>query len=199
MLNGDSAGKESGLSENLSDQELIVLYRSGDQSAFSELALRYILLIQKRVYELHSADVEKDDLFQEGLIALHGAACSFDPQGSASFRTYAGVCIKNRLISAVRSAHADKNKINSDTVSLESAQEFIPDDDSNPEDNFIMREKLETLQKRIQDSLSELEQKVLLLYLQGKSYEEISSELEITVKACGNALQRVRSKLRVLL
>ena len=43
--------------------------------------------------------------------------------------------------------------------------------------------------------LSDLERKVLALYLDGHSYQEISEELNRHVKSIDNALQRVKRKL----
>ena len=43
--------------------------------------------------------------------------------------------------------------------------------------------------------LSDLEWKVLMSYLDGKSYQEIAAELHRHVKSIDNALQRVKRKL----
>jgi len=43
--------------------------------------------------------------------------------------------------------------------------------------------------------LSSLEWKVLMFYLEGKSYQEIANDLGRHVKSIDNALQRVKHKL----
>ncbi|MNG34175.1 RNA polymerase sigma-H factor [compost metagenome] len=43
--------------------------------------------------------------------------------------------------------------------------------------------------------LSDLERKVLMLYLDGRSYQEIAVDLDRHVKSIDNALQRVKRKL----
>ncbi|MNW19954.1 RNA polymerase sigma-H factor [compost metagenome] len=43
--------------------------------------------------------------------------------------------------------------------------------------------------------LSELERRVLMLYLDGRSYQEIAVDLDRHVKSIDNALQRVKRKL----
>ena len=48
---------------------------------------------------------------------------------------------------------------------------------------------------KISEVLSGLEWKVLSLYLEGKSYQEIAAELNREVKSIDNALQRVKRKL----
>lgn len=55
------------------------------------------------------------------------------------------------------------------------------------------------MELKISELLSELEKKVLQLYLDGRTYQEISLELKRHVKSIDNALQRVKRKLEHLL
>ena len=66
---------------------------------------------------------------------------------------------------------------------------------SNPEDLIISQEELESIHNKINEVLSGLEQEVLNLYLDGKSYQEIAVQLNRHVKSIDNALQRVKRKL----
>ena len=66
---------------------------------------------------------------------------------------------------------------------------------SNPEDLIISQEDLDTIHAKINEVLSGLEQEVLNLYLDGKSYQEIAVYLNRHVKSIDNALQRVKRKL----
>ena len=60
---------------------------------------------------------------------------------------------------------------------------------------MIHREEYSHLEEKMGEILSELEQQVLALYLDGQSYNEISEELNRHVKSIDNALQRVKRKL----
>ena len=51
------------------------------------------------------------------------------------------------------------------------------------------------LEEKMGQILSDLEWKVLMAYLDGKSYQEIAVELDRHVKSIDNALQRVKRKL----
>lgn len=64
-----------------------------------------------------------------------------------------------------------------------------------PEYLMINREEYSHLEEKISKILSDLEQQVLALYLDGQSYNEISEELNRHVKSIDNALQRVKRKL----
>ena len=88
--------------ENLSDEELCSLIRAGQRQAEDVLATRYHWLVRScaRPYFLIGGDSE--DLIQEGMFGLIRAIREYDGAKAASFRTFAEVCIRNRLISALR-------------------------------------------------------------------------------------------------
>ncbi len=177
---------------DLTDAELIALFRNGDQTAFQQLAVRYMFVIRRKSADLFDKGVEADDLLQEGFLALHSAVNTYNETSGASFGTYAGVCIRNRLVSAVRSAGLKKNNVCTQPLS-----DDIPfPTDREPENALIIKEDLDKLLQYIRNSLSPAELQVLSLYLDGKSYDEISAALGISRKSCDNAMQRVRRKLR---
>ncbi len=139
--------------------------------------------------------METDDLCQEGLFGLLLAAKTFDPKNGASFRTYADVCISNRVIMAYRSAMGRKNKPLSNFVSLsgEDAPDFPADCSADPETMLDDRESFEIIRRRIvEEILTPMELRALRLYLGGCSYREIAKKMSVTEKAADNALQRAR-------
>ena len=93
--------------EALSDEELVRLFKEGVQDVFGELAVRYILVIRNKSGGLYNMGIEAEDLFQEGLIALHTAVMTYRNGDGASFYTYASKCIRNRLVSAVRTVNSN--------------------------------------------------------------------------------------------
>jgi len=66
---------------------------------------------------------------------------------------------------------------------------------SDPEELMINQEEFDDIEIRLSEILSELERKVLRLYLDGQSYQEIALDLNRHVKSIDNALQRVKRKL----
>lgn len=117
-------------------------------------------------------------------------------QRFSRFKGYAGICVKNKILSAVRTALSDKNKILNDFVLLDDEAELSANQSSEPEAVILSREAAEHMKSAIKKNLTELEQNVLSLYLLGYSYSEISEKLSIDDKACDNAMQRVRRKLK---
>ena len=180
------------------DGQLAALVRGGSSEAFAELTDRYIGMIRAKVAPFRAGGVETDDLCQEGLLALHRAAKTFDPAKGASFRRYAGVCISNRIVMACRAATDGKNRPLNDFVSLsaENAPEFPADGSADPEALLDGRESFETILRRVTELLTPMEMRALRLYLGGCSYREIAKKMSVTEKAADNALQRARGKLR---
>ncbi|MEG1345635.1 MAG: sigma factor-like helix-turn-helix DNA-binding protein, partial [Acidaminococcaceae bacterium] len=66
---------------------------------------------------------------------------------------------------------------------------------ANPEEMVISKEEFIDIENKMNTILSELEWKVLMSYLDGKSYQEIANDLERHIKSIDNALQRVKRKL----
>ncbi len=182
--------------DNISDAQLVRLYREGSESAFRQLAGRFFLTLRKRAADNAKCAADIDDLMQEGLIGLHYAALSFNENGGASFLTYANVCIRNRIISAVRHEKSLKNSINSAASSIEEAGDVPALPEQDPLNAVIIKEELRALGEYLDKNLSESESAVLELYLDGRSYDEIAEKLGISRKSCDNAMQRVRKKLR---
>lgn len=184
---------------DFTDSQLAELVKKGNPDAFAELMARYIPLIRCKAAPFHSARLEADDLCQEGLVGLYNAALAYDSSNGAAFKTYAGICIANRMIMAYRAALSRKNKPLSDFVSLsdETHSELALRADAwDPEAMLASREGIGQLWRKIRSALSGLEFRVLQLYLSGYSYSEIAGRLDITPKAADNALQRARLKLK---
>ena len=146
---------------------------------------------------------DSEDLIQEGMFGLLSAIRQYDPANGAAFRTFAEHCIRNRLLSAVRSASRLKHFPLNDGLSLEQLSEdtslpfaAIPEFfQPSPEELVLARESKEELYSAFRDRLSGLEKKVLDLYLDGLSYQDIANRLGKDGKAVDNAVQRIRRKM----
>lgn len=187
-----------------SDAELISQARSGERAAEETLVLRYGRLVRACARPLFLMGGDSEDLVQEGMMGLLAAIREYDPQRSASFRTYAEVCIRNRLLSAVRAASRDKHTPLNSYVPLDTAlfddtesdeRSSVDQRQGNPEALFIHREDMQERMNRIYSQLSPLETRVLRLYLSGLSYSEIASKCNRPLKSVDNAVQRIRQKI----
>ena len=188
----------------LTDTELQSLAVQGDPTAENELAIRYLRLVRicSRPYFLAGGDSE--DLIQEGMMGLLSAIREYDPTLGSSFKNYAEICVKRRLLSAVKSASRLKHAFLNDGVSLE---EILSEESRSltaysieafsrsPEEQVLARESKNDFISTFSRYLSRFEIKVLELYLDGLSYSEIADACGKAQKSVDNAVQRIRNKL----
>lgn len=179
-----------------SDEALCSLATNGDRMAEEALVARYNRLVRVCARPYFLAGGDSEDLIQEGMIGLLSAIRGFHADRDAGFRTYAEVCIRNRIRSATRAAARDKHSPLNRAVSL-GAPSFDNAPEGcweNPEDMFIDREESKTRIKSMLERLSGFEKAVLDLYLDGFSYGEIALRVKKPVKSVDNAVQRIRRK-----
>lgn len=182
--------------ENAEDEALLAAARGGDREAEEALIMRYTRLVRVCARPLFLAGGDSEDLVQEGLMGLLDAIREFDRRRDAGFSTFAQVCVRNRLRSAVRSAAREKHRALNAAVPWEGqeAQEGAPAPD-NPEDMVIAQEAWREEVQRLGRELSPFEREVLGQYLDGFTYQEIARATGKSTKAVDNAVQRIRRKL----
>lgn len=183
----------------LTDDELVKRFASGDEnsdSAFTALANRYIGLIRSITSKYRVSGLEPDDLTQEGLLGFLDAVKTYSAEKSASFRTYAGVCIDNRFKTLLKKSESLKRKALNTSVPLDENAIGEVAGSVDPENMYIGKESVSALRADMARIFTQLEQKVLNRYLAGESYKDIARELSIEVKSVDNAMRRVRKKLR---
>lgn len=184
----------------MTDEKLAGLAQQGDVQAELELFNRYRNTITKysRGFYLIGGDVE--DLIQEGMIGLYKAIKSYDPNKSASFATFANLCIKRQIQSAVRNASTQKNLVLSSAVPITDEENdelgiFLISDGLSPEQVLANRQVYAELKAAFAKKLSPLEHTVLRFYLQGLSYQQIADKTGQTKKSIDNALSRIKKKI----
>lgn len=187
--------------ESMTDEQLCAACSQSGQ-ALEELVRRHRKLVRACARPFFLAGADSDDLLQEGMLGLLRAAALYQPARDTSFRTFAAVCIRNRLISLVRAAGASQRRLWNESIplgsfSLDASPEksCLPPTEQSPEELLIGREDFLEFRGRLSQALSALENQVLALYLDGFSYYEIGQFLHKPTKAVDNAVQRIRRKL----
>lgn len=194
------------LYDRSSDEQLIDAIREDDSEALEYLINKYrnFVRVKARSYFLIGAD--REDIVQEGMIGLYKAVRDFKGDKLASFKAFAELCITRQIITAIKTATRQKHIPLNSYVSLDKP---IYDEDSDrtlldvisgsrgsdPEQLIINQEEFIGLEDKMSEILSDLEWQVLMLYLDGRSYQEIAVDLDRHVKSIDNALQRVKRKL----
>ena len=188
----------------LDDNRLQELAAVGDRQAEERLVVKYMRLVRRCSRPFFLVGGAPEDLIQEGMLGLLSAIRQYDPKQNAAFKTYAELCIKNRLLSAVKTDSRLKHNPLNDGLPLDS---LLSEESQipllaytelfrrTPEEQVLARENKMELQQSFKRCLSPMERNVLRLYLDGLSYQEIAEQTGKPIKAVDNAIQRIRRKL----
>ena len=189
------------------DDDLIARYRAGDPDALDVLLRRYRRFARSKARGYFLAGADADDLEQEGMIGLYKAVRDYRPDRESGFRAFAELCVTRQVVSAVKGATRQKHRPMHRYVSISGVvggesdhERWIEDllDDhrvNDPADEVCRREGMAAMRGTMRDLLTGLEAEVLDLYVEGRSYQEISASLGRHVKSIDNALQRIKRKL----
>lgn len=191
----------------LKDEELIELIQNGQSDATEYMLKKYYPLVKKSIRTLYLIGADTEDLSQEGMIGLFKAIQNYQCNHTASFYTFAKLCIDRQIYSAIKASNRKKHsplnsyisfysKVNEDEMELiDNLEAGIG---SNPEQIILDRENTTNIEEILEEHLSKMEKQVLSLYLDGKSYTDIAVELGKTSKSIDNAIQRIREKVKRL-
>jgi len=189
------------------DGYLIALAKQGDPTAYDRLVRRYYGFVRLKASSYFLAGGDSDDLIQEGLVGLYKAIRDYRSDRESSFRNFAELCITRQIITAVKTATRNKHTPLNQYVSFSSTPAASGDDVPtldqllpgptvhDPVHQVISSEELRSLVGCLSTALSELESRVLGLYLDGHSYEQVGDRLGCDTKTVDNALQRVKRKV----
>ncbi len=190
----------------MSDEEVVDLVRENDAEALEYLINKYKNFVRAKARSYFLIGADREDIVQEGMIGLYKSIRDFRGDKLTSFKAFAELCITRQIITAIKTATRQKHIPLNSYVSLDKP---IYDEDSDrtlldvicgtkvtdPEELFINREEFDDIEGKMSEILSDLERQVLMLYLDGRSYQQIAVELKRHVKSIDNALQRVKRKL----
>lgn len=190
------------------DQDLLTRARAGDGAAVEALLEAYKPLVLSRASRYFLAHGDRDDLIQEGMIALFQAVAACPAERFTSFASYAFQAVDNRLVDLLRQEQSQKRQALAQALSLDAPSQDQADrqdlplgvtirlDQAGPDDQVLYQESLKALAQALEEDLSPQEGQVLQAYLQGQSYEAIGQALGLTSKSVDASLQRARRKLR---
>lgn len=183
------------LFENQTDEQLIELSQGGNDQATDALLTRYKGLVRKIARTFFLVGGETDDLEQEGMLGLCQAVIDYQlSKKKSSFKTFAYVCVKRRILDAVKSAARKKNA-QVYTFGALPMDEWETDEPS-PEEKMILLDDQREFNQKISRILSDFEFKIVVMYMDGLTALEISETLGKPFKSVDNAIQRSKRKLQ---
>lgn len=192
--------------KDFTDEELIEKLRAGDAEIADYIMEKYKPLVRKKTNAMYLIGGETEDLIQEGMIGLFKAVRDYDPDKTASFFSFADLCISRQIYSALEASNRKKHNPLNNYISFSNQQEsndvnleeIISSQNLSPEQMMIEKEHKQEFFTRLEEKLSATEKKVLYLYLEGDSYTQIADVMDKTPKSIDNTLQRIRGKIKLL-
>lgn len=189
-----------------SDAELVRLARAEDTKALVCMLERYEDFVKMKARSYFLVGAEREDIIQEGMIGLYKAVRDYSEDHDTSFKAFAEICITRQIITAIKTATRQKHAPLNTYVSLNNPIgesddpdrlfiDFLSDKTVDPGEFVISIEEAESIRENFRQMLSELETRVLRLYIEGRSYQEIADALDRHVKSIDNALQRIKRKV----
>jgi RNA polymerase sporulation-specific sigma factor len=181
-----------------------------DAKAFETLMAEYAPMINRIAsnYFLPTGG-DYNDLRQEAMVGFFKAVRDYDGV-QANFESFAALCIKRQVVTAVKTATRLKHRSINESVSFE----HMPPGQEDPgmtlanvigsKEPSVPRQALSNLALPglvdfINTRLSPFEGDVFRMFVNGDSYELISAELGVTPKNVDNAIQRFKRKIQAYL
>lgn len=186
--------------KNLSDEQLVKRYQSGDQAVLNYICEKYKPLVLKNSKKYFLVGGENEDLIQEGMIGLFGAIGDYDTSSEVTFFHFAQICIDRQMIKAIEASNRKKHSPLNAYISLydEDGGEldepaFTSDD---PAELIIEAQENMDLIEKLKQALSPMEKQVFDLYMQDYDYKEIAFKLGKAEKSIDNTLTRIKQKAK---
>lgn len=193
------------------DTELLYLVSEAGEDASETIYKKYEPVIdyysKKYLSLVDSKGLDYNDLFQEGLIGLDSAINNYKEQKDIKFSTFAFICIKRKIFTAVKSASRKKYSVLNESYSLDYQSENDKNGFANAvyssglsvEDLLVSKENTDYFNKRVSEELTDFEKQVYELRINDFSYDEIANALDKTYKSVESSLFRIRIKLKKIL
>ena len=192
------------------DIELVLRAQGGDLLAEEELLREYKSLARSKARMYFMVGADEDDVLQEGMIGLLKAVRKYDADRNASFETFAGHCITNQIISAIRAADRNKHRALNDSLSLSESisgkgkqgageirleDTLVANPSESPEQMLVIKDIAACIIHNNDRIFSPYEMDVLKELLQGRDKKKIAKTLNKSEKSVDNCLHRVRRKV----
>lgn len=190
----------------INDFEYLYMIRQGSEDAMDTLSENYDKLLWKtchvnfRIQEPFGIQV--NDLYQEAKLGLLEALFSYQESRGVGLAHYIKICVTSYVQSELRRCRGQSYCLLNPYYSLEF--EFSDDgsimmmdllEDKSTEYAPAYQAQMEeskVILKNIISELSQLEQDIYSLWIDGYSYKEIASVCDTTVKQVDNKIQKIK-------
>lgn len=198
---GEGANFRNRKMEEHINETLIFMVQYIDDSQFDKLFERCKPLLKKAVRKKrYIKGYDQDDLWQEACECFVEVTKKYDRTRGMCFSQYVSLSLDNHFNRLRRWNNALKRKSNLEALSLDglvdqAGQHIMGSSkELTPPDAVIVKESM----SEYSEVLSKFEQIVSMLYMEGYSYDEISTELNCSREKVMNAKHRCSQKYKNL-
>ena len=194
------------ISQNEEDKKYILKIKDGDEASLNKIMEKYKNFVYSRAKSYFIVGAEQEAIIQEGMIGLFKAIKGYDIDKDVSFKSFADLCIRRQIITAIKASTRQKHiplnsylSLNKTAFDEDTDREVIEQLDMDtipdPLETITKKETYRSLELRMTEILSDFEQQVFNEYLNGESYVKIAEKLVTHSKAVDNAIQRIKKKV----
>ncbi|MBR3116245.1 MAG: sigma-70 family RNA polymerase sigma factor [Bacilli bacterium] len=189
------------------DYELNYLVSENSEEAKELFFKKYKPIIEMKARKfkeyVENRGYDYNDLIQEGMMGLSEAIKDYSSQKNTQFKSFANLCIDRQLSTFIRNIDREKHKILNNSVSIDMnidslgkpLIELLDNKNIDPETAFVQVEEQSELYNQVKEVLTDSENEVFDLRVQGFSHKEIASLLNISEKSVAGRIQRIRKKV----
>ncbi len=190
------------------DNELVNMVCEDSEDARDILYKKYVGIVDYLVYKYRNIakaiGIDSQELRQEAMVGFSHAIVSYNQNKETSLSTFISLCVERRIRNIVRNFDSQKTKLFKDTYSLDepltndenTLTDFLGDSKTDPQVLMENEEERKRLINQAHDVLSPSEKDVFDLLINGFTYRDIESILQIDTKQLYNFISRIRSKLK---
>lgn len=179
-----------GISENyltLTEKELVLLLKEGDRSAFGQLYHNYRVRLYHNIFKMIKSDEDAEELLQELFVKIWLNRQNLDPE--RSFKAYLFKVSENLAYDFFRKAALNRKLENYLTTTASGDANSIERYIYFKESSMLVNQAIENLPPRRKEIYK-------LCKIEGKSYEEVSKSLGISISTINEHIVKATKAVR---
>ena len=184
----------------VSDAEVMLRVKAGDDSAFEYLLQKYRRPMVSYMYRMCHNAAAAEDLAQEVFLRVYRSRGNYEP--SAKFTTWLYRIATNLAVNHARDSRHERpeNTVSVDEPDQETGMTLdLPDSSLSAEEAILRRERMAAIRQRVQALPDRQRTAVVMHKYQQMDYREIAQVLKLSESATKSLLFRAYETLRVQL
>jgi RNA polymerase sigma-70 factor, ECF subfamily len=184
-------------SDGLSDAQVMLRVKAGDDSAFDYLVQKYRRPMLNFMYRMAHNSAAAEDMAQEVFLRVYRSRESYE--ASAKFTTWLYRIASNLAVNHARDTRHERPE---NTVSLDEPDQNtgltmdVADDSLSAEEAIVRRERLAAIRQRVQALPERQRMAVIMHKYQQMDYRQIAEILKLSESAIKSLLFRAYETLR---